>query len=142
MSLFPLIVGPTERAALAELVAKASASPTDYATMKSMAEAPPSAAARLRAMNRAVTVEIPQGYTVTLTHEEHKPGVMCRHISIGLRTKPGRGPSPEAVGELLPLVGFVNRLGACAVWLETLDDGTSAINLVEPLSGNMAELSR
>lgn len=142
MSLFALIVGPKERATLADLVARAAASPTDYATMKRIADAHTAGIKGLGDLNRATTVEIPNGYTVTLTHEEQKPGVMCRHVSIGLRTSPGRGPSPEAVRELLPLVGFVNTIGGCAAWLETLDDGTSAINLVEPISGVMKDIAR
>lgn len=107
--LFPLIIGPTERALLADLTARAAASPTDYATMKKMAEAHQAGGVdgRLRELNRALTVDIPQGYTVTLT---------------------------------MDALGFRNKIGALAMWLETLDDGTTCPNFVEPLDGDMARL--
>jgi hypothetical protein len=140
--MFPLVIGERERAALADLVARAAASPTDHATQKRLAEAHARGQGGLGALNRALTVELPVGYTVTMTHEEHRPGVMCRHASIGLRTAPGRGPTPEAVAMILEALGFVNRLGAAATWLETLDDGTICPNVLEPLDGEMARLRR
>jgi hypothetical protein len=140
----PLIIGPAEQAKLDELTARAAASPIDYATMQAIAQADkdPKNAPRLRAQNRALSVEIPTAFTVTLTHEEHKPGVMCRHLSVGVRTTPGRGPSPAAVMMIMQALGFVNRLGRLPVYLETLDDGTAAINLVEPLDGDCRKLEK
>jgi hypothetical protein len=140
--LFPLIIGPTERALLDDLTARAAASPVDYATMKRIADAAarPESAPGLRAMNRVLTVDIPQGYTVTLTHEEHRPGVLCRHVSIGLRTRPGRGPTPEAAQMIMDVLGFRNKIGALAMWLETLTDGTTCPNFLEPLDGDMTRL--
>lgn len=139
--LFPLLIGPVERATLAELTARAATSPTDYATMKRMVQA--SAAGRpTGSLNRALTVELPTAYTVTLTHEEHAPGVLCRHASIGLRTRRGRGPTPEAAQMILDALGFRNKIGRMASWLETLGDGTICPNFLEPLDGDMAKLAR
>jgi len=141
MWLNALLIGPTERAALDELSARAAASSTDYATMERMAAA--SAAGRSTGeLNRALTVDLPFGYTVTFTHEEHKPGVMCRHASIGLRTRPDRGPTPEAAQMILDVLGFRNKIGAMASWLETLKDGTICPNFVEPLDGDMTRLAK
>ena len=143
-----LLIGPAQQRALADLTARAAASPTPYATMKALAEKHAQADVKgrwtLAKMNRGLTVELPVGYTVTLTHEEHQPGVMCRHVSVGLRARQGRGPTPEAVNLLLAALGFTARCGVveCIVWLETLEDSTFAVNVVEPLSGDLEELRR
>lgn len=134
-----LILGLREQALLRDLTARAAASPTDLATMKALV----AATARgedVGRLNRATTVEIPDGFTVTLTHEEHKPGVLCRHVSIGVRAQAGKGPSPEAVGMILAALGFVQPLGRAPVWQEWLADGTFAVNVLEPLSGDISEL--
>lgn len=136
-----LILGLAERAQLADLTARAAASPTPYAMMRSLAQASPAHAEEIRELNRALTVEVPDGFTVTLTHEEHKPDVLCRHVSIGVRTTPGRGPAPGAVEMLMDALGFVNRLGRLPTWTETLADGTFAVNLVEPLDGDLRKLA-
>lgn len=139
---FPLLIGDLEQAAIAELLRRAAASPTDYATMQRLAAAPADDAEAIRAMNRALTIDVPVGYSVTLTHEEHKPNVMCRHASIALKTRPGRGPSEWAVRELLTLLGFHNTIGKMPMYLETLQDGTVAPNFIEPLDGDVAKLAR
>lgn len=139
-----LLIGPDEQRALADLTERAAASPTPYATMKALAEATARGQQNLGDLNRGLTVELPVDYTVTLTCEEHQPGVMCRHVSVGLRTLQGRGPTPEAVNMVLAALGFTARCGVveCLVWTEPLADGTFAVNVVEPLSGDLADLRR
>lgn len=141
MTLHPLLIGPAQREVLDELAARAAASPTPYATMKALAQAQARGRRHLGDLNRALTVELPVGYTVTLTHEEHRPGVMCRHVSVGLKTRPGRGPTPEAVNMVLAALGFVLPVGRAPTWTEALDDETFAVNVLEPLSGNVNDLS-
>lgn len=93
--------------------------------------------------NEALTLKIPVGFHVTYTHEEQRPGLACRHISISLdNAKPGSGPHPAAVDMLLEAYGYVNRVGGLATWLTELPDGTTVVEALEPLDGNMDHLRR
>lgn len=143
MSPIPIFIGPDEKAKLVDLVARAAASPTDYWTLLALVAATEQGhGAKVAEMNKALTVEIPVGFTVTLTYEEQRPGVMCRHASIGVRTTPGRAPSPEAVTMIMTELGFVNSLGRLPTYMEYPPDGTGVINLIEPLDGDMRRLAK
>lgn len=86
------------------------------------------------------TVDLPIGYRCTFTIEE-QPTATCRHLSVSVN-EPGRMPSIEAVRDLMREFGFVNGIPGCHFYLEAFDPGHQAVNLVEPLSGNMAEMTK
>lgn len=93
--------------------------------------------AKIRELNRAQTITLPIGFSVTLTHEQHRPtGAICRHVSV---SHPN-GVNPEAVRAIISMLGFKLPLGSQPVWIERLDAGQYAINVVEPVSGNLDEI--
>jgi hypothetical protein len=138
---YALIIDDVVRETAALLIAKASASPIPFTTMAQRHEAWRQGRNDLGELNRALTVEIPIDYVVTLTHEEHRPGVLCRHVSVGLKNgRQKHGPHPAAMREIMALLGFVNDMSEAAVWLEYLNDGSFAVNALEPLTGDMRAL--
>lgn len=140
-----LLINSELLTALVELDIRASASVIDYdtmlLTMRAMSE---HSREEIAAKNKALTIAVPIGYTVTLTYEEQPSAKyghrICRHASIGLRTKPGHGPNPEAVLVILKGLGFKTTMNLLPKWLEPLEDGTFAVNAIEPVSGDLSEL--
>jgi hypothetical protein len=99
----------------------------------------------LRGLNNDKTIHIPFDYQVTYTHEEHKAGVVCRHLSVSVKDA-GKGPSQVAVEAFMQEFGFRNRFSPLVelglAWVEPLDDARAAVNVVEPLDGDLTRLAK
>jgi len=126
----PLIIGPEERQAIAELIAMAAASPTDARVAMTAAATDLAAYRDAMAMR---TVMLPIGFIVTYTREfqpHAPPPGLCHHISIGLMDAPGRGPSPEAVEMILEAFAMPAMADSDKVWLEDIEPGRKAVNVL------------
>lgn len=122
--------------------------------LRELAEANPVALARVRALSETETfdkgaglypfpdqtVDLPLNYRVTFTIDQQEH-MSCRHLSVSVSNK-GRLPTPEAVALLMEELGFINDLRRCFVYPEEFDPGHNAINVVEPVSGNMRDILR
>lgn len=76
------------------------------------------------------TFEIPMGYKVVYSIENQVKGKL-RHLSVSVDT-PGKTPHPQAVSEIMKLVGFENDISEVFnVSLEPLDGGITAVNVIE-----------
>lgn len=104
-------------------------------------------------LNKDYTLYIPNNYCATYTHEEQPGGIVCKHLSVSV-SKPGALPHPMAVQILMLEFDFENPLSDAIVWKEKFGDDIQfdingnkygsqvAINIVEPLSGNLDDLRR
>lgn len=129
----PLLIGPAELAALAELRERAAARPVDMPRLMEVINTPEGKAAHCAQM-RAQSVRIPLNFVVTYSLETGHPIGPCRHMSMSSR-KPGRVPSPEAMWLVAQALGFVGGFEECCLtWIETLVPQGRAINIVQPLS--------
>lgn len=136
-----LVIGPTQKAAIAALIAKAAEHVTPLDAVKRAAQFRSQTGVGENAMNEALTIEIPNGYTVTYTHEE-QPGGVCRHMSVSVSDAPRRGPNPHAVAMLMEEFGFKNPFGGAHMWLDEGELRAVIVNVLEPLDGNMQALRR
>lgn len=138
-----LMIGPEERAMIGALIEKAAANPTPLATVMALAEA--RSAGKMTAINPLhddYTMDIPQGYRVTFTHEEQRQCV-CRHLSLSVRdAKPGFGPHPAAAEVILKEFGFKNDIFNVYRWDEVMPVYGMVLDFIEPLDGNMQRLRR
>lgn len=76
------------------------------------------------------------------THEEQPNNVICRHLSISSQYK-GMLPDISIFIFLLGEFGFVNQDPTKMImWPEPCGAGQTAINVIEPLSGDYTELMR
>jgi hypothetical protein len=133
VSATPLVIGPTELAALAALRERAAARPVDMRRLIRVIKTRRGKGDHCAQMN-AQTVYLPLGFSVTFSIETGHPIGSCRHMSMS-SGKPGRVPSPEAVMMVAEPLGFVGGLDACCgVWVETLVPQGRAVNIVQPLS--------
>jgi len=136
-----LIIGEAERAAIAALIEKAAAAPTPFETIKKLAEARERIGV-FNPLHEEFTIEIPQGFRVTYTHEYQRADVVCRHMSVSLRSENRAAPSLAAFQMVMEAFGFVSRFPKLPMWLEKMDDGTPIVSAVEPLDGDMAKLKK
>lgn len=83
-----------------------------------------------RNMMDSHSVSLPVGYFVTYSHE-HQPFGLARHISISVRHH-GKMPAPVAVEMILQEFGMMPLSAAVGVWIEDIEDGRKAINIVQP----------
>ena len=130
-----LIIGETERARIAEVVAEAKARPIPMEVLRAGAvpndmpsvmlkdrkpgfERPPSA-----------HVFLPGGYRAALSFEHQPPG-LCSHLSISVfgRARKGMMPSPEAAAVIAHEFGV--PFPPDMHWVEEFDPGEFAINLL------------
>jgi hypothetical protein len=127
-----LIIGASQREAIAEAVAFAVGNPIDVplamkSAMKDMAA--------LRDMMRLYTIEIPNGFLVTYTQEKQPAASLglCHHISVSVWSKT-KVPSVGAIEAILSEYGMRPLADAHAVWPETCDDGSTAINVLQKVA--------
>lgn len=135
MTLNPLIIGPNEIAALADLRERAAQHPLDMSTVVEQIKTPEGKRRHMRQMSEQ-TIDVPLAYVVTFSIERGHPGGTCRHMSMS-SDLPGRTPIPEAVWMVAEQLGFVGNLKECAVWLEELmrgDHKANAVNVVQPIN--------
>ena len=132
----PFLLGEHERAALQALRELAAKKPVEMRGLVERLRLPKVKTRHMRQMT-AQTVELPFGWTVTLSIETgHSVGV-CRHMSMA-SPNPDRVPLPEVVWMIAAELGFVGDLTLCAVWPETLSQGV-AINVVQPVTAATEE---
>ncbi len=128
----PLIIDERARRRLADLRARAMASPLDVLQIMRDVKTPAGKAHHLAKMEKqTVRIDGPWPFFVTFSVETgHRAGT-CRHMSMSVFRK-GRVPSPEAVWMVAAEMGFVGSLEACdGVWTENLSDGGVAVNIVQ-----------
>ena len=133
-----LILGPEQKQALADLKAKAEASPLHMPSVHFRLNQPGGLDQHMADMT-AYTLKIPATYAVTFTiddevNESHK----ARHLSMSTAT-PGKVPHMQAVVMVAKELGFVftgadqSVLTEGAMWLEDIGDGQKAVNVVQYL---------
>lgn len=139
----PFVFGPAERAALEALRQRAGLAPVDMARL--MAGPGLKDPARKRRHLRQMTeqsVLLPFGYLVTYSVElNHPSGAAARHMSMS-HPDPARAPNEFAVWTVCEALGFtgLTRLDQArtdlrnlvgGVWLEDLDEGGTAVNVLQ-----------
>lgn len=141
-----LALTAAEIATIAAIKARAAADPEPYAVVLAVAKAAKQgqSTALLSQRNRDKSAVV-GGLTVTFSHEEQRPGLVCRHLSVSLGEamlpQPGEPPHPAIVAALMHEFGFLCGLRQLSLWSEKLGDERVAINVLEPLDGDMAHLA-
>jgi hypothetical protein len=129
-----LIIGDEQRAMIGSLRARMAANPIDPAEAMAQAKADPAA---YRRRMGAFTIELPVGYVVTYSVErqpEAPPPGLCAHISISV-TRARLMPSIEAVDMILAEFGMAAvQSGKSKIWVETIDERTKAVNVIQLLT--------
>lgn len=135
-----LVITTEVEAAIKALIAKAAENVTPMEQVERAAAFHAKNGVGFNAYNEAMTIDIPVGFAATFTHEEQKGRVVCRHLSISVD---GRGgPHPLAVAAIMEAFGFKNKFGRAPAWIERLPSGGIAVNVVEPLDGDLSKLQR
>jgi hypothetical protein len=133
-----LIIGPKERAAIAEVIARAATRVTPLDQMKLAHAFRERTGAAFNPLNEDLTIVVPLGWHITYTHEE-QPGAVCRHMSVSVEG--GRGPGPQGVAYLMHEFGFKNLFGKAFMYSDNVP-GCLIIHVVEPLDGDMEKLRK
>lgn len=131
----PLLIDDDTKACIRELIRFADKHRLSLEEMKARA----AAFERGEPVGPPIThqIEIPEGYSVYLTIEEHPMGPV-RHLSVGIRTDdPEKRPNTEAVKMLMEEFGFNNPMEQTLNTLEPSPSGGLAFNVVEPLEGTV-----
>ena len=129
-----LMIGDTERARIAELIAYAKAHPLTFDVIRQCMTEDKST---LKLEDRqpgherppSQHIEFPGGYRAAYSVEMQPVGI-CSHLSISVfgRSKPGMMPSEPAVQMIAEEFGV--PYPAEKMWMEEFDPGEYAINLV------------
>lgn len=127
-----LIIGVSERQAIADLRERAAASPVNMPDLMARIETPDGKAAHMRQMS-AQTVCLPVAYAVTFSIETGHPIGVVRHMSMSVNR---RLPRPEAAWMVAQELGFWGSIKDCTVWREKLQGHGEAVNLVQPIAGS------
>jgi hypothetical protein len=128
-----LLIGPQEKQQIADLVAKATASPVPLQRVQEMAQVRADGQETTEAF-RDYTVRLPVGWRICFTHEEQRQAT-CRHISIS-HDKGKKAMHPAAVAAVLAEFGFVNKMGHMPGWTSHDPDGSLIVEFIEPLNGD------
>jgi hypothetical protein len=132
-----VVIDTETKEAIKALIEKAS---KNYTPLKTMKEYALNGVALPKNYNDEYTMFVPMGYVVTYTHEEQIGNVMCRHISISSTNE--SSVTIEAVQFIMAQFGFINSVLDTAFWVEDCRCGNKAINLLEPLDGNMEKIKK
>jgi hypothetical protein len=136
----PLWIGPEQKAAIADLVARAGRERVPLEDMKRRTQQLQRGIPLPKRYNKAFTIEIPFGFTATYTIEEQPQG-WTRHLSVAA-DRSGRAPHPAAVDMLMREFGF-RAAGVRQIeimWMEPLGNDRQAVNLVEYIEANAAAI--
>lgn len=137
----PLLIDEGVRAKITKLVELAASQPMPLDQVRKMAEKR-SNGMMTNPLNDDLTIDIPEGWRVTYTHEHQRNDVVCRHLSVSVsNARKGFGPNPAAVAVLLEEFGFKNKIGEMPAWT-TDDDGRTIVEFLEPLDGDINRLRR
>lgn len=86
-----------------------------------------------RQMMAELSIELPNGFLVTYSHERHPdPYGAVRHISISVDA-PNRAPHPAAVDMILEAFGMQPIDQSLSIWVEDVSKTEKAINVVQRL---------
>lgn len=134
-----MIGGFAELAALRELAAQ---HPVDVSTLMERLNTEEGARPHLEQMRRQSLrlPALPRDYFLTFSIETGHPGGTARHMSMSIEGV-GRAPSPNTVWLVGEQLGFAGALADCFVWFHKTSDGGKAVNVVQLLGPNQAELS-
>lgn len=132
----PLIIGPPERALIAEAIRRAAESPVPLDVTLRFGVGDEISELRLADRPKSFYrppshgVELQLGYRIAVSFER-QPSGLVRHVSISVDT-PGKLPSIPAIEWIAKEFGFKNfpiLLGK--IWLEEFEPGHFAVNLAE-----------
>jgi hypothetical protein len=121
-----LLIGPEERAKIAELWAFAEANPLEPLRVIELAA---DNMDKVRDVFDMYSIELPVGFHVTYS-QEHQPCGLCHHLSVSI-DRTDKMPHPESVEmilrefEMQPIAESIN------LWIEYVDDETKAVNIVQ-----------
>jgi hypothetical protein len=139
-----LVFGPAEKEAIKKLIEYAKDNPFSVEFLEQHNQPPDEKTGRTKSNQESVdvgakyTISFVGGVNVTYTHEE-QPTAWCRHMSI---SSVGTYPSLALVEMLMAEFGFVNKhVRDVAGWLEDLMDDRVAVNVLEPLDGDMERIT-
>lgn len=136
-----LMIDRAVKNAIKMVIDNAAKYPTKWETLKKLSKGEPAPKGR----NDEFTIGIPEGFTATYTHEEYlvndKDMVVCRHLSVSVDRK-GKVPHEAAVQMIMEEYGFINKIPNLAIWPEKFGDGQTAVNVLEPLDGDMSKIMR
>jgi hypothetical protein len=133
-----LIITDKERAEIARIKELASQNRMTLQEMKDIMEGKVNFDPSIR--NKEYTMYIPEIFFVTYTEEEQTNNVLCRHLSMSCVN--GEPPEKCVLTFMMREFGFVNDVEKVVLWLEKVEDGRAAINVVEPLDGNIQRLMK
>lgn len=85
-----------------------------------------------RHLMEALTIEIPNGFTVTYSQEKQSPGLF-HHISISV-DRIGMAPSFAAAEMILEAFDLKPLDQSDSVWMEDLVPGVKAVNIVQRMA--------
>jgi hypothetical protein len=133
-----LILGPEQKQALADLKAKAEASPLHMPSVHFRLNQP-GGLDQHQADMEAYTIQIPATYTVSFTIDDDvNEGHKARHLSMSTAT-PGKVPHMQALVMVAKELGFnftgedQSVLTEGAMWLEDVGNGQKAVNMIQYL---------
>jgi hypothetical protein len=140
----PLIIGPDQKAQLQQLREYAAQRPVDMPALLERLKTVYGRFLHRQRMN-AQTIRLPSAlgaaFFVTFSVETGHPGGTMRHMSMSVkrqdlpaREAQDRVPHPQGVWMACEELGFAGGLEACMVWPETLSDGGTAVNVVQPVA--------
>jgi hypothetical protein len=130
-----LIIGDTERAKIAEMIAYAKAHPLTLDDVRRSA-VPDTNVVKLEErragwapLPESQQIEFPGGFRAVFSIEQQAAG-FCTHLSVSVygRSTKGAMPSPEAVGLIANEFGV--EFPADRMWMEEYERGEFAINLL------------
>ena len=129
----PMLLGPAEIAALADVRATAEAHPIALGVLQLIAAGHldvPTARPEW-----GLGCVIPVGFRVCFTIEHHPPPAgWCRHFSMSAARK-DRLPHPIAAQSIMAHLGMAGAYEDCHVYTEELPGGGAALNVVEKIRG-------
>ena len=128
-----LIIGAEEKAAIAELKARAAENVLDVAAVEEQAKRD---IAAFRAGMLRQSIPLPLGFVVTYTHERQPDPMLgvIQHISVSVDT-PNKYPSVEAVEMILDAFGMAPLKQSLKIWPEEIEPDHGAVNVAQFLAG-------
>ena len=121
-----LLIGPDEKAKIAELRAFAEANPLDPVSVIALAA---ENLDNVRDVMHMYSIDVPIGFHVTYSQENQPPG-LCHHLSVSI-DRADKMPHPETVEMILQEFGMEPIAQSINVWIEDVDDVTKAINIAQ-----------
>lgn len=125
----PILIGPTELAALHELRVRANGHPVDARGLAVRLATPDGKSAHRDQMT-GQSVRLPLAYLVTFSIETGHPKGTYRHMSMSVQRE-GRLPNGNSLWLVAHALGFTGALEECMLYRETLQGHGEAINVLQ-----------